>query len=87
MSRGTSCCFNPTDKAGISVAPGDLGHVLHWPGVMQHLEFRGGGRGDCSVLVMVDAMPAESFRVLAAWVASRIAQKKSIRLVCPENSV
>ena len=84
---GNIALFYPTDKAGVSVAPGHLIHVLHWPGVMQHLEFRGGGRDDCSVLVMVDAMPAESFRVLAAWSRRALHRKNQFAWSAPENSV
>ncbi len=85
--QGSIALFYPTDNAGVSVAAGDLVHVLHWPGVMQHLEFRGGGRGDCSVLVMVDAMPAESFRVLAAWSRRALHRKNQFAWSAPENSV
>jgi hypothetical protein len=85
--QGNIALFYPTDNAGVSVVPGDLIHVLHWPGVMQHLEFRGGGRGDCSVLVMADAMPAESFRVLAAWSRRALHRKNQFAWSAPENWV
>ena len=85
--QGNITLFYPTDDAGVGVAPGYLIHVLHWPGVMQNLEFRGGGRGDCSVLVMADAMPADSFRVLATWSRRALHRKNQFAWSAPENSV
>jgi len=85
--QGNIALCYPTDIAGVRVAPGRLVHVLHWPGVMQSLEFRGGGRGNCSVLVMADAMPAESFRILAAWSRRALRRKDQFAWSAPENSV
>ena len=85
--QGNIALFYPTDNAGVRVAPGCLIHVLHWPGVLQNLEFRGGGRGDCSLLVMADAMPAESCRGLAAWSRRALHRKNQFTWSAPENSV
>jgi hypothetical protein len=62
-------------------------HAVHWPGLLQSLEFRCENRVRRSVLVMADAMPPESFRVLAAWAGRTLHRKTQTAWSAPQNSV